>query len=63
MGAFVFTLAFLCGVSAGLDSGSSVEVLLSLVMGVAVTHLCIVDSQVRGKPLVRSFHWLILLTW
>jgi hypothetical protein len=22
-----------------------------------------VDSQIRGKPLVRSFHWLTLFMW
>lgn len=59
----VYILAFLQGFDCVFDPGRPVDALFALLFPIFMTYLCIVDSQIRGAPLIRSFHWLIFFTW
>ncbi len=39
------------------------DLVLSVATGAVVVKFCIVDYRVRGRTLLRSFHWLIFFTW
>ena len=40
-----------------------VDVFLSIALAVIAVKFCIVDYRMRGRTLVRSYHWLIFFTW
>ena len=37
--------------------------MLPLAMCSVVTWWCVVDSRMRGSPIVQSLHWIIFFTW
>ena len=39
------------------------RLLLSIAMCSIMTYWCVVDSRIRGVPIVRSLHWIIFFTW
>jgi len=39
------------------------EVLNSLLLALILTHLCIVDRRIVGKPLPTSFYWLVFILY
>lgn len=41
----------------------AIDLILSISMSVVIVKYCIVDSKLRGRPLLRSYHWLIFFTW
>ncbi len=58
-------LLFVLGVVRGymLVEPGLVDVFLSIGLCVLAVKFCIVDYRMRGRTLVRSYHWLIFFTW
>lgn len=40
-----------------------VHLLLAAMMASAATGWCVVDSRLRGRPIVQSIHWIMFVTW
>ena len=40
-----------------------VRLLLPVAMCSIMTYWCVVDSRMRGSPIVHSLHWIIFFTW
>jgi hypothetical protein len=59
----IYLLSVLWGAKSVFEMDPRIRLVFSLALSVFVTQFCIVDSQIRGKPLLRSFHWLIFFTW
>lgn len=64
---FLVVLLYLVCVTIGIRLGAfgyvsaEREVLNTLVLGLILTHLCIVDRRIVGKPLPTSFYWLVFI--
>ena len=40
-----------------------IRLLLHVAMCSIATYWCVVDSRMRGSPIVHSLHWIIFFTW
>ena len=59
-----FVLFVLSGVRASfMEDPQLVDVFLSIAMCAIAVKFCIVDYRLRGRTLLRSYHWLIFFTW
>lgn len=43
--------------------GVLIRLMLSLALCSIVAYWCVVDSRLRGFPIVHSLHWIIFFTW
>jgi len=43
------------------DESAARQVLNSFLLALILTHLCIVDRRIVGKPLPTSFYWLVFI--
>ena len=60
----LYVLAGLCGVAAALrPSHGALQFLLWAAVGSAMTGWCVVDSRILGRPVIRTFYFLIFITW
>lgn len=63
---FLIVLAYLIismmGIRLGIYSElGSAEILYSIALALVLTHICIVDSRIVGKPLPPNSYWLIVM--
>lgn len=56
-------LSALWGVRHAFVIDRRIDLLFSVAMAICATLFCIADSRVRGKPLLHSYYWLIVITW
>ncbi len=62
--ACLYVLAILWGLCAALPSaGNGLHLLLSATIGCVMTGWCVVDSQIRRRPVLRTFYFLIFCFW
>jgi len=43
------------------DESAARTVLNTLLLALILTHICIVDRRIVGKPLLTSFYWLVFI--
>ena len=59
-----FLLFVLDGVRKSLLEGTRpVDFFLAIAVAVIAVKFCIVDYRMRGRTLIRSYHWLIFFMW
>ena len=64
---FLIVLLYFVWVTIGIrmgaygDASAERQVLNSFLLGIILTHLCIVDRRIVGKPLPTSFYWLVFI--
>ncbi len=64
---FLIVLLYLVCVTIGIrmgaygDASAARQVLNSFLSAIILTHLCIVDRRIVGKPLPTSFYWLVFI--
>jgi len=56
----IYVLCLLWGVNAGIGIGPQTQPLYGFVFAIIMAMFCITDAHVRGKPLLRAYHWVIL---
>jgi hypothetical protein len=60
----VFVVSALWGLHHALTwQHGGIEILLTLLSASIITHCCIADSKVVGKPILLSFQWIMCLSW
>lgn len=60
----LFLVSILWGLHGALTwQSEGVRLALTLLTAFVVTHCCIADSRVVGKPILLSFQWLMFLFW
>lgn len=60
----VFLVSILWGLHYALTWDSEgIQLVLGLLSAFVVTHCCIADSKVVGKPILLSFQWLMFCFW
>ncbi len=61
---FLYFLFALSGVrAAAVPDGAPIDLLMMIVMAMTATAWVTMDARKAGKPIIRSFHWVIFLTW
>ena len=60
---YVCFLIAVSGVRAAVTPGTETDFALSLALGMTVALCCVVDGRALRRPMVPSFHWVIMFTW
>ena len=45
------------------EAVSVIRLVVSAAVATMAAYWCVVDSRVRGSPIVQSLHWIIFFTW
>lgn len=60
----IYLYGVLWGVRSGLaQEADGIDLLFALALGVVCTLFCVVDSQIRGRPIVSLSRWLMVSAW
>ena len=61
---FIYLLIALWGVRrALLQEMRPIDLIICVTISFLMVQFCVIDSRIRGKPVLHSFRWMIFFTW